>query len=65
MAQLQDYQDYIQRTLFKRASELHPGRPDLQRMYVIGFLQGQLAQAFHGDSQCYYRFKTAVDKPLR
>lgn len=46
------------------AERTHPGDPNLQRLYMIGYLAGSLAGAMYYDSHVYTRFNKQIDENL-
>lgn len=56
------YLKYVQTTLMELAREQYPGDTNLQRIFLIGFMYAQLAEAMYADSYAVNRFKSCVDK---
>ena len=56
------YLRYVQSTLMELAQEQYPGDTNLQRIFLIGFMYAQLAEAMYADSYAYKRFNDCVDK---
>jgi hypothetical protein len=64
----QKYFDYVAKEIFELAKLKHPDDVNLQRLYMIGFLRAQLAEAAYSDSRVFANFKQRVadaKKPVK
>ena len=57
-----DYQQYVQRELFKLAEVKYPDNPRQQLYYVLGFLTQYTAESMYNDSQNTSRFRQAINQ---
>lgn len=55
------YLKYVQSELMNLAKEQYPTDPNLQRIFLIGFMYAQLAEAMYADSYAVNRFKDCVE----
>ena len=56
------YLKYVQTTLMELAQEQYPDDKGLQRIFLIGFMYAQLAEAMYADSYALKRFQTCTEQ---